>query len=208
MEIKKLYRHILRIRINRKNKKRLNNTNFSIISSNCIGGVIYHELGLQFKSPTINMYIESKDFIKFCKNLEFYLKQELKYLKQDADGYPIIELYDIKLHCVHYKNFKEVRESWNKRAKRVNLNNLFFIMSERDGCTYEDIVEFDKLPYKNKVIFVHKEMPEIKSAHYIKNTELKNDSNNKIIGLTAYEGRYTGKRYIDEFDYIGFLNKI
>jgi uncharacterized protein (DUF1919 family) len=208
MKIKKLYRNILRIRINNKNKKRLKNTDFSIISSNCLGGVIYHELHLQFKSPTINMYIEAKDFIKFCKNLEFYLKQELKYLNCDEDGHPIVELYDIKLHCIHYKDFEEVKQCWNKRVKRVNLDNLFFIMRERDGCTYQDIIEFDKLPYKNKVIFVHKEMPEIKSAYYIKNTEVNDDPNNKIIGLTAYEGIYTGKRYIDEFDYVGFLNKI
>lgn len=208
MKIKKLYRHILRTRINRKNKKSLKNTDFSIISSNCIGGVIYHELGLKFKSPTINMYMKSKDFIKFCKNLEFYLKQELKYIKQHEKSYPIIELYDIKLYCVHYKNFKEVQENWDKRVKRVNFDNLFFIMSERDGCTYEDIVEFDKLPYENKVIFVHKDMPEIKSAYYIRNTELNGDPDNKIVGLTEYEGRYTGKRYIDEFNYIDFLNRV
>ena len=43
-------------------------------------------------------------------------------------------------------------------------------MIERDGCTYEDILEFDNLSYKNKVVFVSKEMPEIKSAIHIPKT--------------------------------------
>lgn len=208
MKIKKIYRQILRIRINRKNRKRLKNKNFSIIASNCIGGIIYHELGLQFKTPTINMYIESKDFIKFCKNLDFYLRQDLKPIEQNIEKYPIAKLHDVKLYCVHYKSFSDVKRDWEKRKKRVNLNNLFIMMSERDGCTYQDVIEFDNLPYKNKVIFVHKQMPEIKSAYYIRNTELKNDINNKIISLTEYKGRYTGKRYIDDFDYVDFLNRI
>ena len=142
------------------------------------------------------MYMKAKDFIKFCKSLEFYLKQELQLINQNEEKYPIVKLNDVTLYCVHYKNFEEVKEAWTKRTKRVNLERLCIIMSERDECTYEDIVEFDKLPYKNKVIFVHKEMPEIKSSYYIENTELEGDTNNKIIGLTEYEGRYTGKRYI------------
>ncbi|MCI9365660.1 MAG: DUF1919 domain-containing protein [Clostridia bacterium] len=207
-KIRKIYKDMLRRRINKNNIRRLKNTDFTIISSNCIGGVIYHELGIQFQSPTINMYMNSKDFIKFCKNLKFYLEQKIELINQNERNYPVVKLNDITLYCVHYKNFEEVEQAWNKRIKRVNFEKIAIIMSERDGCTYEDIIEFDKLQYKNKVIFVHKDMPEIKSAYYIKNTELDGDSNNKIIGLTEYEGRYTGKRYIDEFDYVDFLNKI
>ena len=207
-KIRKIYKEILRRNINKRNRRNLKNNNFTIISSNCIGGVLYHELGIQFQSPTINMYIEAKDFIKFCKNLEEYLKKDIQYVEQKEREYPVARLGDIKLYCVHYKNFEEVKNAWNKRVKRVNLKRICIIMSERDGCTYEDIVEFDKLPYKNKIIFVHKDMPEIKSAYHIKNTELEGDINNKIIGLTEYEGRYTGKRYIDEFDYVEFFNKI
>ncbi|MGZ1316735.1 DUF1919 domain-containing protein [Lactobacillus delbrueckii subsp. bulgaricus] len=30
-------------------------------------GVIYHDLGLQFKSPTINLWFKPKDYIKFLR---------------------------------------------------------------------------------------------------------------------------------------------
>ena len=43
------------------------------------------------------------------------------------------------------------------------VNKYYFILfTDRDGCTEQDIVEFDNLPYKNKVIFVNKPHPNIK----------------------------------------------
>lgn len=204
--IKKKYRKCLRYFLNKKNRQRLENKNFTIISSNCIGGVIYNELGLKFQSPTINIYFKASDFVKFCKNLKYYLSLDLKPIIQDQLSYPVMKLGDITLYCVHYKSFEEVIESWDRRKKRVDFDNIFFIMIERDNCTYEDIVEFDNLPYKNKVIFVHKDMPKISSAYHINGTEVTNDKNHKVKGLMEYEGKFTGKRYIDEFDYVDFFN--
>ena len=80
------------------------------------------------------------------------------------------------------------------------------MMAERDGCTEEDIRSFDALPYKNKVCFVSRPMPEIKSAYYIPGTERNENDEHGIESLTNYIGRFTGKRLIDGFDYVGFLN--
>ena len=64
--------------INKPNRKKLKNKNPSIISSNCNGGFIYHDLNLKFFSPTINLFFYPKDYIKFIANLEYYSKCELK----------------------------------------------------------------------------------------------------------------------------------
>ena len=40
---------------NRKKRSRLKNTDFTIIASNCCGTMMYHDLGLPFLSPTINL---------------------------------------------------------------------------------------------------------------------------------------------------------
>lgn len=206
IEIKKNIRKLFSYKNNKKNKLRLKNKNFTIIASNCIGGVIYHNLKMKFLSPTINMYFESQDFIKFCSNIKHYVDSELVFISNAKDGYPIVQCDDIKLYCVHYKDFNEVKEKWRSRSKRINWNNIFIIMSERDGCTYEDIKKFDLLPFNNKVIFVHKDMPEIKSSYYIPGTELNGIDGQHIIPLTSYVGKFTGKRYIDYFDYVEFLN--
>lgn len=185
--------------------KKLKNKNFTIISHNCVGGVIYHDLNLRFNSPTIDLWFISKEFIKFCENLEHYLNCELKPIKQNQFDYPLAKLDDITLYCMHYESFEEFKEKWERRVKRVNYDNLFFMMSERDGCNEEDIKHFDKLPYKNKVIFVHKVMPHIKSAHYIPGTETIENGQNCVVPLSNFKDKE--KRYIDDFDYIKFLNQ-
>lgn len=35
-------------------RRRLTNSDFTIIAPNCYAGIMYHRLGLQFLSPTIN----------------------------------------------------------------------------------------------------------------------------------------------------------
>ena len=87
----------------------------------------------------------------------------------------------------------------------ISHGSSIFIMSECDGCDESVILDFDNLPYENKVIFVHKLMPNIKSAYYIPNTETHENGVNCVVPLTnTVPGEY--KRYIDNFDYISFLN--
>lgn len=42
-------------------KRKVKNQNVTIIASNCIGGMVYHDLGLKFNSPFINLWITPKD---------------------------------------------------------------------------------------------------------------------------------------------------
>lgn len=57
-----------------KETRQLKNRDFSIIAPNCIGGVIYHRLGMQFLSPTINLCIpDKKQYVRFAANLRHYL---------------------------------------------------------------------------------------------------------------------------------------
>lgn len=84
----KKVRSILRtILILTPNKFKLENKKPSIIASNCNGGVIYHDLGLKFYSPTINLFLYPKDYLKFISNLKYYLSLELSPRKnKTSDG--------------------------------------------------------------------------------------------------------------------------
>ena len=108
------------------------NKNPTIISNNCIAGIIYHNLGLKFFSPTINLYISGWDYILFVENLEDYLKCELIEKKNSGKDFPVGillggEIEDIEINFLHYKTFQQAEEAWNKRKQRVNFDNLFFI---------------------------------------------------------------------------------
>lgn len=70
--------------VNRLNRLRLKNKEFSLISSNCNGGMILHDLGLRFNSPFVNLWISPSDFIKMLGRLNYYMSCEL-VLKKEAD---------------------------------------------------------------------------------------------------------------------------
>lgn len=98
-------------------RKKLTNKNISIISNNCIAGVLYHDLKCQFKSPTINLFFpKPEDFIKYVQNMEFYNKNELIQIDSDQT-YPVGKLFDIEIHFMHYSSFKEAKKCWNTRKK-------------------------------------------------------------------------------------------
>ena len=182
----------------------MKNFNFTIISNNCLGGVISNELGQRFNSPTINLFFDSTDFLKFIKNMEHYLDYEWKDISSDKDTYPKAKIDDITLNLVHYNSFEEAKLKWNERKVRINYDNIFVIACQRDGWTRQQIEEFDKLHYKNKVIFTTKEMQNFDSAYHIQNTDCENE--NMIINIMTYKDDFSGKRWFDDFDFVSFFN--
>lgn len=178
------------------------NKEFSIISMNCVGGVIYHELGEAFRTPTVNLWFEPKDYLKFAEHLEDYLKLELKETSTEKK-YPVGILGDIKVYFMHYPDFVTAKKKWEERKKRINKESLYFIMVQCEGCTKEMVERFDKLPLKHKVIFTAQEYSDISSAVHIAGTA---KSDEEVIDLCQYKSKFTGKRWIDEFDYVKFLN--
>lgn len=187
--------------INKAYRKRLINKEFSLISSNCTGGLILHDLNLKFLSPTINLFFFAEDFIKFVEKLEYYIKQEIVFADEKDYDYPIGFLDDVKIHFMHYENKEEAKTTWEKRRSRINYDNLFIMMTDRDGCTENIIDRFNKLPYKNKVIFTNKKYEQYPAAFHIKGFE--NDSN--VGQLNEFSNSF-GKKYYDQFDYVKWFN--
>lgn len=182
--------------------KGLKNKDFTIITSNCNGAFMYYDMGLGYLTPTVNLAIDMDDFVKMAENLSWYMEQKLVEVETERP-YPAGRLGDITIYFVHYKTFEEGAQSWEKRKKRINWDNLFFVATEKDNCSYETIRRFDQLPYKHKVIFTHTEYPEFSSAYYIRGFEEKDE----LGVLTFYKNQFLRRRYLDDFDYVTFLNK-
>lgn len=45
----------------------------TILSNNCAAVFLYKHFGCKYLSPTINLQIAPKDYIKLCKNLDYYM---------------------------------------------------------------------------------------------------------------------------------------
>lgn len=181
---------------------RLKNRDFTILASNCNGSFMYYDLGLRYLTPTVNLSMPMDDFVKMAGNLRWYMEQEFIELEPE-NGYPTGRLGDIKVYFVHYKSFKEGVQKWEERKKRINWDNLFLVGTEKDGCTYETLQRFEQLPYKNKVVFTHVEYPEFSSACHIKGFEDKEE----LGVLTLPKKKLLRRRYLDDFDYVSFLNR-
>ena len=136
--LKTLINRLLRGSINAKNRARLTNSAPSVIASNCNGAFILHDLGLKFNSPFVNLYLEPRDFIRYLSNFEHYRQAELSFISTDAP-YPIGKLEDLTIHFMHYHSEDEARQKWIARTARIAPDNLFIMMTDRDGCTYQDL---------------------------------------------------------------------
>lgn len=189
-------------------RKRYTNKDVSIISMNCTGGILYHDLGLKFLSPTVNMYMRAADFIKFCENLEYYLTvDEMRPCRDETlignRKYPLAWLDDILLFLVHYKSVEEAQQKWNERKKRINRDKIVILDNDREGMTPELMNRFEKLPYK-KVMLLHQPIEGHPSCfHYLPGYEKE-----ECVGIITDGNGWFGLRPIDKFDWVRFLNEV
>ena len=136
-------------------RKRLKNKDFSIICSTCIGGVIYHDLGLEFKSPTINMFINNLDFVKFACDLKHYCSLKLRFIDTD-DPFPVAMCGDIRLNFNHAKTPEEAESNWERRKVRINYDNLYLIFYYREGYPVDQLREIEKANCKRVALLTYK----------------------------------------------------
>lgn len=199
--LQKTYRKLFRFF----QRNRLQNRNFTILAPTCIAGVIYHELGEQFNSPTINLWMYDKDFLKFVHNLKDYLSYELEFV-HGIDKTPTAYCGDILIHFNHYASDEEAREKWEERKKRVNYDNLFIIMADQpDGgvITHEDMLSLKDIPCRGKVVFSVKEYDDIDYIVHLPKDPVKACVNMYMFDKSKVLGRYRWER---EWNYLKWIN--
>ena len=154
----------------------------SIICNNCTGGVILHDLGLRFDTPTINtLFYNADDFLFFVSNIKAFSKSDMYQIPDTNYSYPIgaIKLREriIKIGLVHYSTFDEGKRKWEERFKRIQYPKQVYSL---------DCEDFSKLyPFYVGHIIYRSWFP------------------GKII---EYKHLLSLKRYLDDFNYIKFLN--
>lgn len=188
-------------RLHRKRKK-LRNKDMTIFSQNCVGGVMYHDLGLQFRSPTINLFMSTPDFVSFLENPKSYLQLPLDFIDSNCP-YPVAKLGDLTIYFVHYMTPEEASEKWEARKKRINWDNVFVVMTDRDGCDIETVRRFEALPYQNRVLFSSKVFED--APHCI---ALKRYEKQKMVGnLNEYISIFGKRVYEEGLDEVAWFNQ-
>lgn len=196
----KIYRYFSRLLL----RTKLKNLNFSIITDTCIAGVIYHELGLPFLSPTINLWMEDDDFYKFVHNLKHYLSVTLRFI-QTQEPTPVAFCDDVLIHFNHYKTEEEAASKWYERRQRINWDNLFIIASDRPGVreiSEADILSLQYIPCKGCAIFSAKDIP---NCDYT--IKYDKDPNGNFVKIYMLDKTWLGTwKWEHKFDYVHWLN--
>ncbi len=188
------------ITVNRKNRRRLKNTGFSIISNDCTGAVMCHDLGVRFNSPFVNLWLYPEDYLKYCENMDYYNACELAFdISEEGIDYPLGRLDDIKIYFMHYTSEQEAKEKWNER---INKDSIYFLFNDRNGCTEEHIKRFSALPYKNKRMFVCKRAEGAEDLIFLPCFE----GEASVGVMSDFCNALSAKRYFDKFDYVDWIN--
>lgn len=187
-----LYESILR--------HRLQNHDFSIICSNCAGGVISHRLGMEFRSPTVNLWLKQRDFLKMAADLKTYMSYELEFVDSEYD-YPVAKLNDVLIYFNHAKSAAEAAADWNRRKNRINYQNLFLLMYDRENLTLEELREIEKIPCRGKAIFSDKKRPGLSYVVTMKVSD-------RPMGAQCMDKNWLGIRSFErQFDFVKWLNQ-
>ncbi len=194
---------------------RNNNKNFTIISRDCVGGIIYNQLKLKFLTPTINLFFTPDDFNQFCLHLHDYLKGNLVEMIDANTNYPVGLLYPstdgcycrpIRINFMHYKTFKDAATKWEERKSRINWDNLFVVSTfcypiETSTLTNELVNDWNSIEYK-KVILVDKKYGFENEQIIDKPIQCK-----EYAWLLYSPGKViTWRKILNNFDFIKFLN--
>lgn len=196
---------------NKLERRKLKNNRITILSQNCIAGVMYKDLGLEFLSPTINIYFEPNDFVLFVKHLDYYLQAPLIFVEDNIKEYPVGILGEnenkiykpLVLNFVHYKDAEEAASKWHTRKKRINYENIYIICQDHN-LTYESLQEFNNLnKFPNKILLASKDYKEFECSIFLKQYERKGYVDNSL----NYGNPFGKRKYQYGFDYIKWLNR-
>lgn len=192
-------------------RSRLTNHGFTVLCSNCVGGVLYNKLGERFDSPTINISINNKQFCYFAANLDYYLSQQFERTYDTPDGVTAgllkgnDTLPDIRVEFVHFATYESGVEKWEERKKRIHRDNLYLMMYDTDGVTLDDIKMLDDFKCNGKVIFTPNKSlcSKVDWAFYIKAENISTTIPNYYLLRNVFSLTLIDRK----FDFVSFFNK-
>ncbi|SDX58937.1 Uncharacterized protein, DUF1919 family [Ruminococcaceae bacterium YAD3003] len=193
--------------------KKLVNKEFTIISNNCWGGMIYDSYGLRKNSPTVGMFIMADDYIKFISDLRGNTSKELTFIDPETSryadilrketkfgSYPVGKIDDMEIMFLHSHSEQEAKEKWERRCQRINWDKLIVKFNDQNGCTEEHVKIFNELPFEHKLFFTVRDWPVNKWNGFIKVKQ-----NTKDGFITTSHEPYVGSKYINLTELINGL---
>ncbi len=71
------------------------------------------------------------------------------------------------IHFTHYHSEEEAEKKWRERAGRINRENLFVFLEERDGITRADLEKLGELQVRGVLAFTCNPYPDLPYCVYL-----------------------------------------
>jgi len=187
--LKRKFRQNFKEQLSKKDIALLKDKDFVVISNNCWGGALYQWYKRPYNSPFIGLFLYGPCYLKLLSNFEHYMQQQLEFVTSStypdrAVTYPIAKLDDIEIHFTHYDSETEAKTKWERRTSRMlsetNIDDYYFKICDRERVTKAHILQFHKLPFKNKISFALNDFDGLQIENHIK----------------VYESHKNNKKYV------------
>lgn len=138
----------------------LKSKDFTIISNNCTGGYVYQYYGISYKTPTEGLYFITSDYLKLVERPEYYFTHDVVLIEPQESvlakrgltiDYPVGLIDDIEVYFMHYHDPKEAIDKWKRRSSRMNLNKVFYLLTETELMQEGDVRRFSELIVTKKL---------------------------------------------------------
>ena len=190
-------------------QKKIKNKEFTIISNNCFGGIIYRNYHIPYQSPTCGIFFMAKEYIKFIYDIKNYIYNDIVEIKIEDSKYKdyltkinyngiIGKIKDVEICFLHFNDIKEINEKWKRRTARINWKRMIYKFNDQNLCTHKELQQFEQFDAKHKICFTAKRYKDINSI------QLKQYCNKEYVISDTKEKDY--KKYINIVDYINSLN--
>ena len=198
----------LAIRRRNNMRRQLENHSITFLTPNCIGGILFHDLNLQFMSPTVNLMMTQTDFLQFVLHLDEYLKGEFIFFEDTDYSCPcayfrVVGLPDIRVHFTHYTSGEDAVKRWNARKERINRDNMFIFIEERDGITEHDLRLLSTLQVKGIVAFTCNQYENMPYSVYLPQYHTDGEVGNILRRNYIDDSR----QYEKIFDFVSWFNE-
>ena len=194
----------------KKMRRNLRNKEFTLLTPDCIGGRLYHDLRLQFRSPTINLMMFQPHFLLFVSNIEEYVDGSFTFYSDAEYTCPCAKLKpkkedlpEIIVHFSHYDDKDIAEKKWRERAKRINWDNIFVLIEERDGITEEELKRLANLNVKGVVAFTYNKYTEMPYSVYLP----KYHNDGEVGNILARRYWDDSREYERIFDFVKWFNE-
>ena len=186
------------------------NRSFTVVSNNCWGAHLYQELGIEYLTPFVGLFLQPACFLRLLEGWDRLMNERLgfaavskyesitEFRRAHGQKYPIGLLGgEVEVHFLHYDSERTAREKWARRRGRMawDRERLFVKFCDHDGPSEGELRAFEQVAFPNRVCFVGQMRQDLEHSIYVPGCDGQRVPDGLVLSRLSY-------RYFDAVDWL------